>query len=151
MTCLPPERRTSCCPTVAPGAGRTVAGAFRPPSRSLPMPSLWALGPGQHASRGVRLFLRHLRATGVITACVTDVSQPDPVLVTAFCRWMRQQRGTHFDAALLDLFLGKMDEVLLIKNRYADREGESAAPGEAGRPFAKTVFLALGSSVGCRS
>lgn len=45
---------------------------------------------------------------------------------------MRQQRSTHFDAALLDLFLGKMDEVLLIKNRYADREGESAEPGEAG-------------------
>ena len=43
---------------------------------------------------GVRLFLRHLRATGVITACVTDVSQPDPVLVMAFCQWMRQQRGT---------------------------------------------------------
>lgn len=44
--------------------------------------------------RGVRLFLRHLRATGVIAPRVTDVSQPEPVLVTAFCRWMRQQRGT---------------------------------------------------------
>jgi len=45
---------------------------------------------------------------------------------------MTQQRGTHFDAALLDLFLGKMDEVLLIKNRYMDREGENGQPGETG-------------------
>lgn len=46
---------------------------------------------------------------------------------------MTQQRGTHFDAALLDLFLGKMDEVLLIKNRYMDHEGENVQPGETGR------------------
>lgn len=45
---------------------------------------------------------------------------------------MSQQRGTHFDGALLDLFFSSMDEVLLIRNRYGDREGEGAVPGEAG-------------------
>ena len=44
--------------------------------------------------RGVRLFLSHLRTAGLITARVVDVPPPDPALYTAFCEWMRQQRGT---------------------------------------------------------
>jgi len=43
---------------------------------------------------GARLFLSHLRGAGVITARVVDVPPPDPALYTAFCEWMRQQRGT---------------------------------------------------------
>ena len=34
---------------------------------------------------------------------------------------MRDGRGTHFDARLLDLFLDSMDEVIRIKERFADR------------------------------
>lgn len=34
---------------------------------------------------------------------------------------MREGRGKHFDAKLLDLFLDSMDEALLIRERYADR------------------------------
>ena len=34
---------------------------------------------------------------------------------------MREGRGSHFDADLLDLFLDAMDEVVRIKERYADR------------------------------
>jgi putative two-component system response regulator len=35
-------------------------------------------------------------------------------------RMMREQQGRHFDAYLLDQFLGAMDEVLEIKRRFAD-------------------------------
>ena len=45
---------------------------------------------------------------------------------------MRQQRGTHFDAALLDTFLDSMDEVLLIKSQHEDRTGGAAPPGSSG-------------------
>ncbi|MGH2788979.1 MAG: HD domain-containing phosphohydrolase [Actinomycetota bacterium] len=34
---------------------------------------------------------------------------------------MREGRGAHFDAKLLDLFLDSMDEVLAIREQYADR------------------------------
>jgi putative two-component system response regulator len=34
---------------------------------------------------------------------------------------MREGRGSHFDADLLDLFLDSMDEVIRIKERFADR------------------------------
>lgn len=44
--------------------------------------------------KGARLFLAHLRDVGIITAPVTDVTVHDPVRLTAFCQWMRQQRGT---------------------------------------------------------
>lgn len=43
---------------------------------------------------GARLFLGHLRGAGVITACGAEPAAQDPVLLTAFCQWMRQQRGT---------------------------------------------------------
>jgi putative two-component system response regulator len=34
---------------------------------------------------------------------------------------MREGRGSHFDPKLLDMFLDSMDEVLLIREQYADR------------------------------
>ena len=43
---------------------------------------------------GTRLFLTHLRRMGVITALEVEAKDQDPVLLTAFCQWMRQQRGT---------------------------------------------------------
>jgi len=42
---------------------------------------------------GARLFLRHLRGAGVIAAAVKSSDQ-DPILLTSFRQWMRQQRGT---------------------------------------------------------
>jgi len=43
---------------------------------------------------GARLFLKHLRGAGVITALVIESTAPDPVLLAEFRQWMRQQRGT---------------------------------------------------------
>jgi len=43
---------------------------------------------------GVRLFLKHLRGACVIAASVVESTAQDPILLTAFCQWMRQQRGT---------------------------------------------------------
>ncbi|HID30789.1 MAG TPA: integrase [Desulfobacterales bacterium] len=43
---------------------------------------------------GARLFLKHLRGAGVITAPVIESTAQDPVLLTEFCQWMNQQRGT---------------------------------------------------------
>ena len=43
---------------------------------------------------GARLFLKHLREAGVVTAPVIEPTAQDPVLLTEFCQWMRQQRGT---------------------------------------------------------
>jgi putative two-component system response regulator len=34
---------------------------------------------------------------------------------------MKEGRGKHFDADLLDLFLDSMDEALAIKDQYADK------------------------------
>lgn len=43
---------------------------------------------------GARLFLEHLRGSGVIATPVIESTVQDPVLFTEFCQWMRQQRGT---------------------------------------------------------
>ena len=43
---------------------------------------------------GARLFLKHLRGAGVITAPVIESTAQDPVLLVEFCQWMHQQRGT---------------------------------------------------------
>jgi len=43
---------------------------------------------------GARLFLKHLRGACVIAASVVESTAQDPILLTAFCQWMRQQRGT---------------------------------------------------------
>lgn len=43
---------------------------------------------------GARLFLNHLRGTGVITSPVVEPAVQDPVLLSEFCQWMHRQRGT---------------------------------------------------------
>lgn len=43
---------------------------------------------------GVRLFLGHLRNGGVVAVPVAEQRAPEPILLTAFHQWMRQQRGT---------------------------------------------------------
>jgi len=43
---------------------------------------------------GARLFLRHLRSTGVVTVSAAKTIDQDPVLLVGFRKWMRQQRGT---------------------------------------------------------
>jgi len=43
---------------------------------------------------GTRLFLAYLRDVGVVTASVAGQTTEEPVLLTAFRQWMRQQRGT---------------------------------------------------------
>lgn len=47
-----------------------------------------------HLLNGARLFLKHLRDAGVIIAPVAEPTTQDPDLLTEFCQWMRQQRGT---------------------------------------------------------
>jgi site-specific recombinase XerD len=43
---------------------------------------------------GTRLFLTHLQESGVIEAPVVDTTVPSSPLITGFCQWMRQLRGT---------------------------------------------------------
>jgi len=43
---------------------------------------------------GVCLFLKHLRGAGEITVSVDQPTAQDPALLTAFCEWMRRQRGS---------------------------------------------------------
>jgi integrase/recombinase XerD len=43
---------------------------------------------------GVRLFLIYLRDARIITMPSLEPPVPDPVLLSAFCQWMHQQRGT---------------------------------------------------------
>jgi site-specific recombinase XerD len=44
--------------------------------------------------KGARLFLKYLRSAEIITAPEIESTDQDPVLLTEFCLWMRQQRGT---------------------------------------------------------
>jgi hypothetical protein len=53
----------------------------------------------RHADRmnvlhGARCFLRYLRDCGIIGVFTNKDPIQDPVLLSAFCRWMRDQRGT---------------------------------------------------------
>lgn len=48
----------------------------------------------QDLQNGVRLFFGHLRRAGALKASITEPVVQDPVLLTSFCHWMRQQRGT---------------------------------------------------------
>jgi len=43
---------------------------------------------------GARSFIKYLRRAGVINTPPATPTPPDPVLLIAFCQWMRQQRGT---------------------------------------------------------
>jgi len=43
---------------------------------------------------GARLFLRYLQGAGIVTAPVIESTAQDPILLTEFCQWMRQHRGT---------------------------------------------------------
>jgi site-specific recombinase XerD len=43
---------------------------------------------------GARCFLRYLRDSGIIAVFTIKDPIQDPVLLSAFCRWMRDQRGT---------------------------------------------------------
>jgi site-specific recombinase XerC len=47
-----------------------------------------------HLLNGARLFLKHLRDTGIIITPVAEVTAQEPELLTAFYQWMLQQRGT---------------------------------------------------------
>jgi hypothetical protein len=44
--------------------------------------------------RGARLFVTYLRDTSIISTPAVEPPIHDPALLTAFCQWMRQQRGT---------------------------------------------------------
>ena len=44
--------------------------------------------------RGARLFVTYLRGTSIISTRSVEPPIHDPALLTAFCQWMRQQRGT---------------------------------------------------------
>jgi len=44
--------------------------------------------------RGARLFVTYLRGTSIISTRFVEPPFHDPALLTAFCQWMRQQRGT---------------------------------------------------------
>lgn len=49
--------------------------------------------PWINLQNGARLFLRYLRAAGVVSSPVLPKMTEEPVLLTAFRQWMHQQRG----------------------------------------------------------
>jgi site-specific recombinase XerD len=65
---------------------------------------------------GACLFLAHLRDAGAVTTLVAGQTTEEPVLLTAFRQWMRQQRGT-CDATLDNYSLSIRD---LLKTVGAD-------------------------------
>jgi integrase/recombinase XerD len=62
-----------------------------------------------HLNNVARLFLTYLRNVGVVTASVSGQTTQEPVLLTGFHQWMRQQRGTcdatlyHYNLSIRDL------------------------------------------------
>lgn len=62
-----------------------------------------------HLKNVARLFLTYLRDVGVVTASVSGQTTQEPVLLTRFHQWMRQQRGTcdatlyHYNLSIRDL------------------------------------------------
>ena len=54
--------------------------------------------------RGVRLFLKYLRSTDIITSPIIESTVQDPALLIEFHQWMRKQRGTG-DATLYNYSL----------------------------------------------
>ena len=67
---------------------------------------------------GVRLFLKHLRGTGEITTSVEQPTVQDPVLLAAFCEWMRQQRGA-CDLTLYNYSLSIRDLLTPLESEWA--------------------------------
>src|SRR2546422_1129664 len=45
-------------------------------------------------TNGTHLFLSYLRDAGIASAALSEAPTSEPVLLTAFDQWMRQQRGT---------------------------------------------------------
>jgi len=60
--------------------------------------------------RGVRLFMGQLQEAGVIKGAGVTSKDSDPALLVAFCKWMRQQRGT--GEATLSLYGTHIRELL---------------------------------------
>ena len=79
-------------------------------------------GPTRRIVRrcGARMFLTHLRSAGVASGAVVDPTNRDPVLLTAFRRWMCEQRGTrestldNYSRPILDLLRGVGEDPTLL-------------------------------------
>jgi len=79
---------------------------------------------------GARLFLKHLRDTGVVTSPIVEPAHDvdvEPVLLTAFRQWMHEQRGTsdqtlHDYCVPLRVFLDRAGENPLHFNARGLRE-----------------------------
>jgi response regulator RpfG family c-di-GMP phosphodiesterase len=56
----------------------------------------------------------------VFDALISRRVYKDPLPLDESLAFMREQSGTHFDPALLDLFLKNVDGALAIKHQYPD-------------------------------
>lgn len=97
---------------------------------------------------GSRLFFKYLRSANIITSTAIASTPPDPILLTEFYHWMRQQRGTS------DVTLNNYSHSLRL---WLKRHGEDPAKFDAqslrqfvldrsqqsGLPTAKTCVTAL--------
>ena len=77
--------------------------------------------------RGLKGEKIHLEGRITILADVFDALSSKRVYKEAMpeaevLRILTEGRGTHFDPAILDVFLGKLEEVRTIKDRYSDRD-----------------------------
>jgi site-specific recombinase XerD len=65
--------------------------------------------PRSQSINGAHIFLKHLREAGQVTTSFAEPTAQEPVLLVAFCQWMRQQRGTcdatlyHYSLSIRDL------------------------------------------------
>jgi len=73
---------------------------------------------------GARLFLKHLRKVGAIFSPITEPTAQDPALLTSFCQWMRQQRGTgnstlcNYSRSIRDLLKRLGEEPSTVSHKF---------------------------------
>ena len=97
---------------------------------------------------GARLFLRYLRSIGENTASIDQPTTQDPILLTAFCEWMRRQRGTcaatlnNYSLPIRDL-LKRFDEDPVRFDAKGLREFVLEKSQECGWAAAKNCTTAL--------
>lgn len=97
---------------------------------------------------GARLFLKHLRRVGVILSTIAEPTAQDPALLTSFCQWMRQQRGTsnstlcNYSRSIRDL-LKRLGEEPIMFDAHNLRQFVLERSQRCGSAAAKTCTTAL--------
>ncbi|MES2257893.1 MAG: two-component system response regulator [Pseudomonadota bacterium] len=76
--------------------------------------------PNQLAGENIPLSGRIVAIADVFDALTSVRPYKPEWSIEQACAFLREQRGGHFDPALIDLFLPLMDEITLIKEKWAE-------------------------------